>query len=53
MSWALEEPPVAQLLKNFPVFYETEISLLCSQEHATGPSPEPAESSTHHPNLFL
>jgi hypothetical protein len=41
----LERPPVAQLFKNFSTFYGTEDSLLCSQEHATGPYPEPDESS--------
>jgi hypothetical protein len=32
---------------------ELEGSLLCSQELATGPHPEPDESSPHVPTLFL
>jgi hypothetical protein len=37
-SWALlEEPPILQLLKNFPAFTEPEGPLPCSQEPSTGP----------------
>jgi hypothetical protein len=32
---------------------EHEGSLLRSQEHFTGPYPEPDQSSPYHPNLFL
>jgi len=31
---------------------ESEGSLSCSQEPASGPYPEPDESSSHPPNLF-
>jgi hypothetical protein len=31
---------------------EPEVSLLCSQELATGPYSEPDESSPYHPVLF-
>lgn len=41
-----EKPFIIQLAKRFPAFTKYEISLLCSQESATGPYPEPAESST-------
>jgi hypothetical protein len=43
-----EKPPVAQLLKNFPTLYGT-----CSQEPTIGPYPEPNQSSSYHPILFL
>jgi hypothetical protein len=32
---------------------EPKFSLLCSQEPATGPYPEPDESNPHLPTLFL
>jgi hypothetical protein len=38
---------------NFLPFMETEDSLPCSQESATGPYPEPDESSPHILSLFL
>jgi hypothetical protein len=37
----LEKPPVTQLLKNFPKFYESRGSLPCSQELSIGPYPKP------------
>jgi hypothetical protein len=42
-NWVPEKPPVAQLVKNFPAFYGTEVSLTCSQEPSTGLYPEPVE----------
>jgi hypothetical protein len=41
----IEKPPVAPLLKNFPVFYEPENLFLSSQELSTSPYPEPDEYS--------
>jgi hypothetical protein len=35
-------------IKKFPAFYETEVSLLCSQEPATDPYPELDESNPYH-----
>jgi len=34
-------------MKKFPAFSEPEISVLCSQEPATGPRPEPSKSGGH------
>jgi hypothetical protein len=40
---------VTQLIKKYPAFFmELESSLPCSQKPATGPYPEPAESSLPH-----
>jgi hypothetical protein len=40
---------VTQLIKKYPAFFmEPKVSLLCSQKPATGPYPEPAESSLPH-----
>jgi hypothetical protein len=36
----------------FRLFMEPEVSIPCSQVPATGPSPEPDESSPHLPILF-
>jgi len=36
-----------------PPFMEPEVSLQCSQQLITGPYPEPDESSSHPPNIFL
>jgi len=44
---------VTQLVKKFPTFYGTDGSLLCSQEPTAGPHPEPDESSSQLPTLFL
>jgi hypothetical protein len=41
----LENIPVAQLLKNFPAFFEPEVSLPCSQDTVTDPHPEADECS--------
>jgi hypothetical protein len=40
-------------LRNSQHFMEPECSLLCLQEPATGPCPEPDESSPYNPVLFL
>jgi hypothetical protein len=43
---------VTQLVKKYPAFFmEYEGSLPCSQKPATGPYPEPAESSLPHRSL--
>jgi hypothetical protein len=40
---------VTQLIKTYPTFFmEPEGSSPCLQKHATGPYPEPAESSSSH-----
>jgi hypothetical protein len=50
----LEKPPVAQLLKNLPVFYGTlRFITLFSIALPTGPYPKPDESSPYHAILFL
>jgi len=48
----LEKLTVAQLVKKFPNFMESEGSGLCSQKSAVGRSPEPPESSPHLHTLF-
>jgi hypothetical protein len=37
----LEKPPVAHILKDFPIIFQSAGSLSCSQEPTTGPYPEP------------
>jgi hypothetical protein len=49
----IEKLIVTQLVEEEPAFFmEPEISLPCSQKPATGPHPEPAESSSPHWYLF-
>jgi hypothetical protein len=46
---SFSEATVAQRLKNFPkILRKPEGSLSCSQESATGPYPEPDESSAYY-----
>jgi hypothetical protein len=49
----VEKLAVAQLVKKFPVFMDTEYLLPCSQEPATGTYPEADKSIPHAHNLFL
>jgi hypothetical protein len=48
----LENLTVAQLVKEFPHFMETEGSVPCSQEPSTGPCPEPDEPNPHPVSYF-
>jgi hypothetical protein len=43
---------VTQLVKKFTVFYETQNLITVFKKTATGPYPEPHESSPHLPTLF-
>jgi hypothetical protein len=51
-SWEANSHSASQEIKKFPAFYGNWSSLLCSQEPATGPYPEPYESNPHLPILF-
>jgi hypothetical protein len=49
---SFEKLTITQLVKQYPAFFmELEGSLPCSQKPATGPYPEPAESSSSHRSL--
>jgi hypothetical protein len=43
---------ITQLVKKFPAFLWDQGSLLCSQEAATGPYPEPDTSNSDPPTIF-
>jgi hypothetical protein len=43
----------AESFKKSPPFIESDVSLPYSQESATGPYPEPDESTSHPPTLLL
>jgi hypothetical protein len=47
----LQKLTVAQLVKEFPVFMEPKVSLLCSQEPAIAPYHKP-DKPNHHPHFF-
>jgi hypothetical protein len=47
------KPNVAQIIKKFLTFYETEFSLPCLQEPGIGPYYEPNETNQPHPTEFL
>jgi hypothetical protein len=49
----MENSLVAQLLKKFQPFMETESLLPCPQEPSIGPYLELDESNPYHPILFL
>jgi hypothetical protein len=51
-SGFLEKLIVSQIAKKFPTYVESESSLLCSREPATGPFPEPDEPSPQLPIPF-
>jgi hypothetical protein len=51
-TFLLQKLIVTQLIKKFSAFLETEGSLPCSQQPATGPCPVPDESSPHFPPYF-
>jgi hypothetical protein len=42
----------SQLVRKFTAFMKPESSLLCSQEPATSPHPDPGESNPHPSTLF-
>jgi hypothetical protein len=50
---ALHNLPVSQLVRNAPLFKETNGSSPRSQQPADGPFLEPDESSTRNPVLFV
>jgi hypothetical protein len=45
--------PIVHLFKNFPAFYGSAGSSLCSQEPSTGPHPEPDQSNLYHTILGI
>jgi hypothetical protein len=49
----LQELVAPQLVNKFPAFYVPEGSLLCSQQLATYPYPDPEEFSLHPCSLLL
>jgi hypothetical protein len=50
-SWKAASRSITQEFRN--ILWDPQGSLPCSQELATGPYPEPDESSLYHPTLFL
>jgi hypothetical protein len=49
----LENLKLAQLIKKYPAFMETEDALPCSQKLTIGPYLNPVESISHLHTLFL
>jgi hypothetical protein len=49
----LEKPPVAQLLKNFPIFYGTRRFITVFTRALHWPYPEPDQSRPYYPILSL
>jgi hypothetical protein len=49
----LEKPPIAQLLKNFPIFYGTGRFISRFKRSSTCSYPEPDKSNPYHFTVFL